>query len=120
MQPRAGESKMRDPDLSGGARAKRRERVQLADVPAHAEPPASNRRDPGETERVRSLGTGDRDADEGAEVHAVPEDEEAAQDPTIHPFAAAFPRMSDGEFKDLAKDIEANGLRHKIVRDREG
>lgn len=38
----------------------------------------------------------------------------------VHPVAAMFPMMTEDELEDLADDIEANGLIHPIVLDREG
>lgn len=39
---------------------------------------------------------------------------------TIHPAAAIFPMMSEGELAELAADIKANGLIHPIVLDASG
>lgn len=38
----------------------------------------------------------------------------------VHPVAEMFPMMSDEELDDLAADIQANGLVHPIVIDRDG
>ena len=34
---------------------------------------------------------------------------------TSHPFAELFPMMDDGELKELANDIKANGQREDIT-----
>jgi hypothetical protein len=38
----------------------------------------------------------------------------------VHPYAAAFPMMSDDELDALADDIKANGLRHPVIVDVDG
>jgi ParB-like chromosome segregation protein Spo0J len=38
----------------------------------------------------------------------------------VHPYADAFPMMSDDALDALADDIKANGLRHPIIRDKDG
>lgn len=38
----------------------------------------------------------------------------------VHPVAALFPMMPDGELDELAADIDTNGLLHPIVLDKDG
>jgi ParB-like chromosome segregation protein Spo0J len=38
----------------------------------------------------------------------------------VHPYADAFPMMSDDKLDALADDIKVNGLLHPIIRDKDG
>src|SRR3954454_15134841 len=38
----------------------------------------------------------------------------------VHPAAAVFPMLADDELRELAADIEANGLIYPIVLDKDG
>ena len=45
---------------------------------------------------------------------------EAAMTRPVHPIADLFPMLTDEELANLAADIEANGLNHPIVVDKDG
>jgi len=47
-------------------------------------------------------------------------DEDATNDPPVHPAAAVFPMLADEELRDLADDIKHNGLIYDIVLDKTG